>query len=360
VPAENGAQRVTLQTIADRVGVSRATVSNAYNRPDQLSPAVRERILEVAQELGYSGPHPAARRLRQGIAGAVGVLLTERLTYAFSDAAAVGFLEGLSRACEREGAALLLVPVAPGSEAAEAVHGAVCDAFCLYSLPDEHPAVGAALERHEPVVIVDSPRAVGATFVGIDDRRGAHLVAEHLLSLGHRRFGAIVPTLVLDGREGLVDEQRLVAASYHVDRERLAGLRDGLEAAGLDWRDAAIYECANTQEAGARAAAALLDGADPPTALVATTDQLALGAIRGVREQGLRVPDDVSVTGYDDIPDASRSEPTLTTVWQPLGEKGERAGDLIFTRLQGRRIDDITLPVRLVERESTAPPSRRS
>src|SRR5919108_902503 len=126
----------TLQTIADAVGVSRATVSNAYNHPERLSDSVRERVLAAAHELGYPGPDPAARRLRQRRAGAVGLVFTEALSYAFSDAAAVAFLDGLATRCEEREAPLLLLPLAPSGAAASAsVREAVVDALCAYSVP---------------------------------------------------------------------------------------------------------------------------------------------------------------------------------------------------------------------------------
>jgi DNA-binding LacI/PurR family transcriptional regulator len=349
------AAKPTLATVAEAVGVSRTTVSNAYNRPDQLTPQLRERILETARRLGYPGPDPAGRRLRQGRAGAVGVLLTERLSYAFADSAAVAFLEGLARRCEDAAEALVLIPLPLGEESADRVREAFVDAICVYSLPDGHSAVDAALERRIPLVVVDAPRLGAATFVGVDDRAGARAVADHLAALGHRRLAVIVPTLVLDGREGRVDEERLRAAAYHVDRERLEGLRQGLEAAGIPWGDVLIEERSNTQEAGIEAARSLLTEAQRPTAVVATTDQLALGALRGARELGLEPPADVSVVGFDDIPEASRAQPPLTTVRQPLVGKGTVAGDRLFALLDGTAAPDTVLSVELVVRESTAP-----
>ena len=343
------ADKPTLATIAEAAGVSRTTVSNAYNRPDQLTPQLRRRILDVARRLGYPGPDPAGRRLRQGRAGAVGVLLTERLSYAFADSAAVAFLEGLARRCEDAAQALLLLPLARGEEGAAVVRQAAVDAFCLYSMPDVHPALDAALERRVPTVVVDAPRNDAATFVGVEDRVGARAVAEHLVAL-------IVPTLVLDGREGRVDAERLKKAAYHVDRERLEGVREGLEAAGIAWEEVAIEERANSQEAGADAARVLLTETPRPTALVATTDQLALGALRGARELGLAVPADVSVTGFDDIAEAGRSQPPLTTVRQPLVQKGAVAGDRLFALLASEPAADAVLPVELVVRASTARP----
>ena len=150
-------RRVTLQTIADALDVSRTTVSNAYNRPDQLAPELRERILAAAKELGYSGPDPAARRLRSGRRDVVGLLLTEDLSYAFTDPAAVTLLQGIARATARAGLSLLLVPE-HGTGVRNAVLDAAVDAFCIYSMPAGHPNVLAALERRLPMVVVDEPR----------------------------------------------------------------------------------------------------------------------------------------------------------------------------------------------------------
>src|SRR5918997_2724480 len=181
-------RRATLQTIADAVGVSRSTVSNAYNRPDQLNPRLRARILAVAAELGYAGPDPAARRLRTGHAGAIGLLFTEALSYAFTDPGAVGFLEGLAREAEAGGTALLLIPSPPGGDAAAAVREAVVDGLCIYSMADDQPSVRAALERDLPTVVVEEPDVPGHAFVGIDDRTATRTVGEHVLGLGHRRI----------------------------------------------------------------------------------------------------------------------------------------------------------------------------
>jgi DNA-binding LacI/PurR family transcriptional regulator len=348
--------KTTLATLAEAVGVSRTTVSNAYNRPDQLTPELRQRILDTARELGYPGPDPAGRRLRQGRAGAIGVLLTERLSYAFADSAAVAFLEGLARRCEEAAEALTLIPLPRGDAAADVLRDAFVDAICVYSLPDDHPAVLGALERRIPMVVVDGPRLDAATFVGVDDRAGSRAVAEHLAALGHRWVAVIVPTLALDGRQGRVDEQRLQAAAYHNDRERLEGMRLGLEAAGIPWEEVAIEERSNDQEAGAAAALSLLAEEPRPTAIVATTDQLALGAVRGARELGMRVPADVSVVGFDDIPEAARAQPPLTTVRQPLVDKGILAGDQLLVLLRGDAPADTVLPVELKVRGSTAPP----
>ena len=144
-------------------------------------------------------------------------------------------------------------------------------------------------------------------------------------------------------------------ASYHNDRERLAGVREALEAADISWEQTLIEERANREDAGAAAARSLLTETPRPTAIVAMSDQLALGAIRGAHELGLEVPGDLSVGGFDDIPEAARSQPPLTTVRQPLVDKGLLAGDRLFKLIDGSEPPDAVLPVQLVARDSTGP-----
>jgi DNA-binding LacI/PurR family transcriptional regulator len=301
---------VTLKTIAETVGVSRTTVSNAYNRPDQLAPELRDRILSTARALGYAGPDPAARRLRSGRRDTVGLLFTDGLASAFADPAAVLLLQGIARATEGAGLAILVVP-AGGS----GVQDAVVDAFCLCSLAADHPHVTAAQERGVPLVAVDRPRLPGHAYVGVEDRVGARLAAEHLLALGHRRFGVLT----------------------NGSAERLDGYREALEAAGAEWT--AMPRLA-------------FGGHDGPTAVLAATDQLALEAVETAPAAGVRVPEDLSVVGFDDIPGAAWSG--LTTVRQPLLEKGEAAGRLLAEGSAGR---EVILPVELVVRGSTAAPA---
>jgi DNA-binding LacI/PurR family transcriptional regulator len=334
-------------------------VSNAYNRPDQLTPELRERVLDAARRLGYAGPDPAARRLRAGRAGVIGVVLTENLSYAFSDPAAVYFLEGLAGPCEEAGAGITLLPIHVAAASAEAVREAVVDGLCMYSLPDDHPAVEAAVGRGIPTVIVDEPVVRGTGFVGIDDRGATRMLGEHLTGLGHRHIGVIVPTVFPGGYQGPSSEERLAANAYRMDRERLAGLREALKAAGVRWKDVPVQESANQRGAGALAAEELLALDPRPTAIAALTDQIALGVLDAAGRLGVKVPDELSVTGFDDIVDAARSNPPLTTVRQPLGEKGDAAGRLLFDLIEGKRVRKKTLPIELKVRESTGPPPGR-
>ena len=340
---------MTLQTIADALGVSRTTVSNAYNRPDQLAPALRRKVLETAHELGYAGPDPAARRLRSGRRGAIGLMFSERLSYAFTDPGAVGFLQGLTEATEAKGYELLLLPGMRGEEQeVVAVRDAVVGAFCLYCMPDTHPAVSAAMARRVPVVMVDEPRSTGSFFVGIDDHEGARRAAAHVKELGHERVAILVDRLVDDDYEGLADVDRIARSNCKVARERVAGYVAGLDSTA----PIPVYDTLGNFEApAARGARELLSGEARPTALLCATDVLAFGAMRGARELGLDVPGDVSITGFDDVPQAAAAD--LTTVRQPLIEKGREAGRLLMEQNTER---EVVLPLELVTRGSTAPP----
>jgi len=142
--------------------VSRTTVSNAYNRPDQLSAPLRERVLEAARRLGYPGPDPVARSLRTRKAGAVGLLLTEALSYAFRDPAATGFLEGLALACEQAGQGLLLVPVSPEHADVAAVHRAGVDGFERYGEVELLEGCGHFVPEERPEAVADAVRSIAS------------------------------------------------------------------------------------------------------------------------------------------------------------------------------------------------------
>jgi DNA-binding LacI/PurR family transcriptional regulator len=330
---------VTLATIAEVVGVSRMTVSNAYNRPDQLSPALREKILAAAQELGYGGPDPAARSLSRGETGSVGVVLDYALTQAFTDPATVGFLQGVAAGCEQYARGMALVPRIDGRDA-DLVGAALVDGFVLYCVPPGDPRFEAVRARRLPYVGVDFAPAADLTRVNIDDEGAARAVADHLVALGHRDFG-IVLTLPDAGTTTAEAEARAV---YHVEIARLAGWRAGLEAGGIDWGAVPV--------AGHDDFTRLLDRAQRPTAIIALSDVLALEVINAAAERGIDVPRELSVAGFDDIPEAALATPSLTTIRQPHDRKGSEAVRLL---LEGEPPESVLLPSELVIRASTAP-----
>jgi DNA-binding LacI/PurR family transcriptional regulator len=324
------------------------TVSNAYNRPDQVSAATRERVLEVARQLGYAGPDPAAATLRLRRSGTVGVVLTERLPYAFADPGLITILHGIATELSAAGNALLLVP-AFGADGGSLLRHAIVDALILCSLDAGDPAVSAALERAVPVVTVGNPRLPRVPRVGPDNRRAAGEVADHLRALGHRRFGLV--TTVTGQRQ---------APSRPIFHERVAGFRDPLRAAGGRGEDLTIV-CApeNGRDAGRAAAAEMFarPRAQRPTAVFAVTDILALGVLDAAAAAGLRVPADLSVAGFDDIDAAAAAG--LTTVAHDLFGQGRAAARLALRRAAGEAARPPRITAELVVRSSTARAPRR-
>ncbi|SDH32267.1 DNA-binding transcriptional regulator, LacI/PurR family [Rhodococcus triatomae] len=342
-------------------------MSNAYNRPDQLSSELRERVLLAAKRRGYPGPDPVARSLRTRKAGAVGLLLTEDLSYSFRDPAAMSFLAGLAESCEVAGQGLLLIPAGPGTgsggaDPAAVVHQAAVDGFVVYSVADDDPYLAAVRERHLPIVVCDQPRGISdAALIVIDDSAATGKVTEYLLGLGHRRFGVLAMRLGRERADGPAAAERLRSPHFHVQRERIAGVQDTLAAAGVS-PATVIERYDHTVAAGASAAAQALSIDPEITALVCTSDVLALGALDHARQAGIDVPGRLSVTGFDGVEAATRAG--LTTVGQPQEEKGRRAGALLMSSARSGVAGIETLDTELVVGTTTgtapaADPNRR-
>lgn len=323
-------RRPTLATIAERVGVTPMTVSNAYNRPDKVSAELRARILDTARELGYAGPDPVASSLRRGRTGAVGVVLGEELSYAFDDPSAVDFLGGVAEACVLAGSNLLLVATGGHRDGGvAAVRQAAVDGFILWATSERHPLLTAVLSRGLPAVTHGSPRVAGVPFVSIDNRAAARAVAGHLVGAGRRRFGVVsfpFHRARQDRLHATIDPEGL---RNRVSGDRLAGYAD---AVGAGWPDVPVYEVAcNDREHGHAAGLALLDLDPRPDAIVAMSDELAVGVLRAAAERGLRVPADLAVAGWDDAPSSRSTDPPLTTVRQSLRGQGRLCARIVLS-----------------------------
>jgi DNA-binding LacI/PurR family transcriptional regulator len=334
---------VTLITIAQALGVSRTTVSNAYNRPDQISPATRERVLAMAKRLGYAGPVPRAATLRRGVVGAIG-LIEKSLRAALTDPASLLMLSGVAEACDDAGVALVLIPRrVEGDDAHDIVRTAVVDGFVAHcdALDDERRTI--VEERRLPMVVLDGRAAPDEPVVGIEEERGAHDVAAHVLGLGHRRLAVVRFQPLTTGMPNTVAERRL------------AGYLEACRAHGVDPADVPVVDgFAYDREAMTAIAIDLLRRPDRPTAVLCMSDEMAVGVIAAARALGLGVPGDVSVTGFDDTTTAATADPPLTTVRQPHAAKGAAAVRMLLAHGVGPR--ELWFPVELVVRASTAPP----
>jgi DNA-binding LacI/PurR family transcriptional regulator len=345
--AKPPARRVTLRDVAARLGVSPATVSNAYNRPDQLSPDLRLRVLGAARDLGYSGPDPLARSLRRGRSGVIGVVYDAPLAYAFADPAAALFLGSAAQVLQQSGLNLLLLA---SPEGAAPVRSASVDGFIVYCAAEGSELLRTVLERGLPTVLVDQNLHAQAVQVGIDDAGGACAAADHLRALGHTQLGVLCLELGPERQAGPVSAQREAGVAYRTTAERLRGYRRGVAGAALRLTEAEQ----NTPEEGEGRTLELLRQHPEVTALLCMSDVLAQGALRAAQRLGLRVPEDLSLIGFDDL--TSSAALNLSTVWQPTEDKGRAVGEAVLALLDGQRPPTVTLPTRLVVRGSTAAP----
>ncbi|HSN42891.1 MAG TPA: LacI family DNA-binding transcriptional regulator [Propionibacteriaceae bacterium] len=344
-----------LKDIADVVGVSIMTVSNAYNAPHRLSAELRERIFATAATMGYHGPGGAGRTLRSGKSNAYAVLFAEPLSYAFFDPYTVLLLAGFSEAMEQRKASITLVSVPPDDpEALNVVRTMSVEGMA--GLCASHPAMQVARERGLRTVATDP--VPDGDYVTIDDREAGQLMGRHLRRLGHRHVTIVAEILFADQpapteysmEEFSVVLDRYTTLGYFDWWLRLRGLFDGLGDAEVR----VLVAGRNTRDSGRLAGEFALDRADRPTAIIAVSDVMALGVLDVMADRALVAGRDVSVAGFDDIPDAARAG--LTTVHQPIVQKGRLAAELLLDpELTPRQV---SLPYELVVRTSTGPVPR--
>lgn len=337
---------VNLKTVAEKVGVSVSTVSNAYNKPDQLSAELRVRIFDAAATLGYAGPDAAARALRSGKSWTVGVLLTHRLSYAFSDPYAVQYLAGLTTACEAQGYGVLLVPSATsGANEASALERASIDAVASFCVLPDDPALAVAKARNIPIVYEERDSDPSSTWVAIDEHAAGFSLGRHLASLGHRDI--VVVTNIRGGDSQACQPVSAEEIRYLNDYGRYAGLTAAMPKATIR----VVNSAPNSIEAGRQAGKLILDQHDRPTAIVCLSDVQAIGVIEAMDVRGLLPGKDISLTGFDDIPAAAAAG--LTTVRQPAFERGRLTGELLID--QERPDRQVLLETQLIVRSSTGP-----
>ncbi|MBP7001334.1 LacI family DNA-binding transcriptional regulator [Amaricoccus sp.] len=342
-----------LADVAAAAGVSKATVSNVFNRPDVVSAAVQERVRAAAAELGYRGPDPKGRLLSAGKVNAIGVATSEPLSYFFEDPYSREMMTSVAAACEARGAGISLISAASERELAWNMKSALVDGFILFCLEDAGGLIEASRERRLPfVALAFGEGGEGASVVAVDDAAGARIAARHLAELGHRRF-AVLAMPFSEGGSGRTTPERIAAARYASSAERLRGYGEALGAFGVDVAALPVFEIGTDAEVGP-ALAELFAAPEPPTALLAQSDRIALAALRWLRAEGIAVPERVSVVGFDGVRDGEASTPPLTTVAQPIEEIGRRAVAAILDA--GDEVRRERLDATLVVRGSSAPP----
>ncbi|MDR5865492.1 LacI family DNA-binding transcriptional regulator [Halomonas koreensis] len=324
-------RRMTLKDLAQHLGVSTASVSNAFNRPDQLSPKLREHILSEAQRLGYQGPDAKARSLRTGRSRIVAVILAESLTYSLNDAVASELLSGIAEVLDAQGHTLLLLS---GRQTPAGVPGSasIADGFIVYGLMPSLRLI-ADLPPQRPLVAVDFDIEEHAS-VHVDNEPAAYAIARHAMGTRPRRPAVITLRLTEQPCNGRISpEHTLLPARRTITRARLDGYLRALAEHGFTREDVPMWNIEeNTFDVCAPVIAEILDLPDEerPDLLLCLSDRIALTALTLAEARGLRVPEDLRLTGFDGIAEGQYRAPRLTTVRQDSVEKGRVAARMIL------------------------------
>lgn len=346
--------RPRIDDVAREAGVSKTAVSFAFNQPENLNEVTRSRILSVASRLGYR-PSPLARRLATRQTAQIGVVVPQATHEILANPFLAELLRGLGDVCDPEGISIVIVPPVGGS-IARSLQSALVDGLVLLGLSPNHPELRDVPSLATAAVALDVEVWEGLDVIRIDDEGGARAAGEHLRGLGHRDVAAVMIT---------DDPETGFPGELGISGRRLDGLREGLGLArgtndGPDGMRLRILAAAVSIDGG-RAVFDLLAEEGLPTAVVTVSDVVAIGILLAAADAGVRVPDDLSVVGYDDIPAACWTTPRLTTVHQPIREKGRLAARLLIDRIRadsGHAPLTELLATRLIVRGSTAPPRR--
>jgi len=330
-----GDPRVTSVDVAKAAGVSQSTVSLVLSGKSagRISAKTEEAVRHAAEELGYR-PNMAARALRTGAARSVGLVVPD-VTHPFFGLT----MRGAQEAAYSAGYAVALVDVPldrPLEAPLEALRAGPADGFIYFSVepPERRPG-------GEQIVVIEA-EAEGVPWVSLDTAGGVDAAMAHLIELGHRRIAQLGSRV-----------------QYPTFQIRKARWRAALESAGVEASDELWTGSGFDFDDARRAAVKLLDREDPPTAVICDDDILAGGVYLAARELGLRIPDDVSVVGFDDLPFVQVLAPTLTTLRADAPQLGAVAFGALAAVMAGEQVGGQTLPVELVVRGSTAPPRSR-
>lgn len=331
-----------------------STASVVFSGKAGVADATREKVMTAASDLGYTGPDPRAASLRRGRSGIVAVVLEGHLRTVFSDPVTIRMMDGITDGLAEAGAGVLLLRDEDDEQGAPTIATAPVDAVVLIGCSGRaRESLEAVRGRGLPVVVIEGDAGDDVPQIGLDSGIAAREIAEHVHALGHRDVAVV--TLPLDSRRerGPITSERAAQAIIHVAMERLDGVRE-------IYPDAPAFAAGGSSiDEGLIAGRALL--ADPehrPTAILAQSDMLAAGLIRAAEERGLRVPQDLSITGFDGVDVDGLGPHILTTSVQPAGQKGRAAGEQITRMLRGEQPASQELHCQFRAGTTTAAPPR--
>jgi alanine racemase len=344
-------RRARSADVAREAGVSKTAVSFAFNSPERLNPTTAAKIRGVAEALGYR-PLSVTRAQTHGNTMTIGLLTPQVLSVVFGNPFYAELCAGVAAQTDQAGYGLLFVSPLHGS-LVRAIRHATVDGFVAVGLSEDHPEVEQIRHAGLPMVLVDGAALPEHASVDSNDEVGARSAARHLLALGHRDF--VIVGIEPPNMPGLFEYS--AGPTESVASRRLAGYRQALELGGVKVRDDRIVVGPASFDGGVAAFRRVWEDGLRPTAVLAMSDVMAIGVMWAAREVGLRIPQDLSVIGFDDLDIAPHSNPPLTTVHQPIRQKGEESVRLLLRMIanpDASRPEHKTLETRLIIRGSTA------
>jgi DNA-binding LacI/PurR family transcriptional regulator len=352
--------------VAREAGVSVMTVSYVFSRPQRVSPGIRELVVQAARRLNYHGPDPAARSLARGRSNSVGVVVGEGLTYAFDDSQSTRFLVGVASVCVEYQQSMVLIPAAGDTSDVLRVREAAVDSYILWTGVRDGPVLDAIIATGKPVAIqgpppdslrsdlsqAANPGARRIRVVAADDRSAAAAVTSATFA-GARAPAIVSFALSPEGSPMIVRGPSVSKVAFASARERLRGIQQQCRRMGIPWNDVRVAVVARNNRQDARALLeVLVDDPSAPDAIVAMSDELALGVLDVIDQRGWRVPGDVTVSGWDDSPAAAHHD--LTSIHQSLEEQGTLCALFVLGRAEDEQRQRETPVWQLIERGSTS------
>ena len=332
-----GKMRKTIEHVAQLAEVSKATVSRVLNDSPKVTEQTRERVMEAIKESGYY-PSAMARRLTTNKAETIGLIIPTPQDKTFGNPFYTEILRGFTHQAKIEGYDLLLFINEYQFNYSQLFHDRRVDGLLLVGVNRNDKGVIQLSKNKFPYILTGKVDYKEANYVDADNRGGAYQAVSYLVNLGHKRIG------YLGGSFDFVFNQ-----------ERFEGYLQVLKEHNLEYGKELTMESINTEESGYEAMRKLLESSSIPTAVFVANDLDAIGAMKAVKEKGLRIPEDISLIGFDDIQLASYTEPTLTTVRQPIYEMGTTAISLLVQLIEGKKEEPlkVELPTQLIIRESS-------
>lgn len=332
---------LTLDDIARKAGVSRATVSRVINGGENVREETRKQVMEVIQQINFQ-PNVAARSLAAGRTNVIGLVIPAGVSAIFADPYFPLLIQGVTTTCNARDYSVMLWLAEPEYERRmirQVLHSGLLDGVLVSSMLLDDPIVRALHASNKPFILVGRHPFLDVNYIDVDNVNGAREATLHLLRLGYKKVATIT------------GPQNMIAG-----QDRLEGYRRALKERGAPYRPELVAEGDFSETGGYTAMRKLIP--QRPDAVFVATDVMAEGAMRALREAGLRVPQDVALVGYDDMPNAARMSPPLTTIRQPTQRMGALAVDALIDIIQNPSAPKrrIVLPVELVIRESCGTP----